>query len=243
MQLKSPFCDKVNETMSDPNESADLATPQEPPQVTITTLPFELTPKEYLRISINIYVGKCWWLSLLYLFLLLSMQFLKMLYMGYFGTRVKLEMANNLFMWQAMLMVFAVCFILFLYYYLRAAAYHPSNRAIMVPRTMTFDKKQIIAKASNEGQDDVVESVWVYKKEDVFQVANLSWCYLFFITPIMFVFIPKIAFQTPEDREYFEKEILSLYPPKKLKYWQGALSCMAVIFIGIVVGVIASLNF
>jgi hypothetical protein len=224
--------------MSDPSKSHEPSAPQEPPEVTITTQPFELTPKEYLRILLRVMDRKYWWLSSLYSMMIFSLLFLMYLSTGHFGFEADLEMSKTLFKWLIILCLFVVSYVIYYYFYLRSFAHHPSNRVIMLPRTITFDKKQIIARASSEGPDDTVESVWVYKNEDVFQVANLNWCYLFFVTHAMFVFIPKNAFQNSEDREYFEKEILPLYPPRKLKFWQGVISWMAILFIGIVCSIL-----
>ena len=192
-----------------------------PDDVTVTTKPFALTPKAYFRILLGNMFGKHWWCFPFFATGLFFLEAMRWLSMGYFGTEPKLELSNIVLTTEIALIVFIGVYYGFVCLYLRSVAYHPSNKAIMHPRNMTLSRNKLVAQANS---DDAEESnVWVYKREDIFQATTRKWCYLFFLTPHMFVYVSKDAFQNDTDRELFEKTILPAYPRPKSMLKRGIL--------------------
>jgi hypothetical protein len=211
--------------------------------VTVTTKLFALTPKAYFQILLGNMFGKHWWYFPYAATILLVLELARWLFLGYFGHEPHLELAGFYLMLEIVMFAFLVVYYGWIYFYLRSVAYHPSNKAIMHPRNMTLSRNKLVAQASS---DDAGESnVWVYKREDIFQATTRKWCYLFFLTPHMFVYVSKDAFQNDTDRELFEKTILPAYPRPKSMLKRGILYYflgIAIITMAVIVTVLICLT-
>jgi|GEM_PF-2698630 len=202
--------------MSAPNESADHATPQEPPEVTITTLPFALMPKEYFRVSLRNMFWETWWFFLA--IILVALLLLKYIIMapadlvdvsGYFNVLI-----NGLILIGSLGIFLLVVFIFVCYW----RAYHnKAGHIYFQKRQSTISRNQVTEFQTNEG------NLWKYKKDQSYGVEILHWCYLFWVAQNMFVFIPKTAIANEQDRMILEKEILPVYPKRKRRIWPGLL--------------------
>lgn len=191
--------------MSQTNENAN-----DPDDVMVTTQPFALTPKTYFRISLRIMFWNHWWIVPYLLTVFIALELARYAFLtGYFDGEPAPDFAGFILKMEIFLLLFVVLYYGLLCRRIRAGAYHKSNQSVMLPRTTTFSKEKFEIRQNHDGEC----SHWTYAKSDVFCVATLKKCYLFFITPAMFVFVSKDAFPNDSDRDNFEKVILSEYPP------------------------------
>lgn len=206
--------------------------------VTITTKPFEFTPQAYLKTMLRITLGKHWWFFPFAATVFLILESVRYLFSGYFGHEPHSELAVFVLLVEIGLLVYILAYYFCIYWQLRAAAYHQSNKVVMRPRVVTLSRKKIIVNADNDDEED---SVWVYKNEDIFQTMALKRYYLFFLTPLLFVFVLKDAFQSDADRELFEKTILPAYPRQKSELKRGILFYFVILAVTIAAGIAAAL--
>jgi len=87
----------------------------------------------------------------------------------------------------------------------------------MKSRFMIFEKNKVKIMVIETDS----ESVGVYKNEEFYRAETLKDCYLLYITPIQFFYLPKNAFRDENDRARFEKEILPRFQPLKRTLWKG----------------------
>lgn len=207
--------------------------------VIVTTKPFALTPKAYFKIMLRINFGKIWWHLPFIATVILGLELARWRFLGYFGTEPYPGLAFFILVMEIGLFAYLALYYGKVYWHLRATAYHQSNKAIMHPRVMTLSRKKLVVQAVDENPEE--DSVWVYKNEDVFQTVTTKWCYLFFLTPIMFVYVLKDAFQNDADREFFETTILPTYPQQKSSLKRGILYYFLSVAVTIAAGVVAAI--
>ena len=203
--------------MNNPNESAGHTTPQEPPQVTITTLPFELTPKVYTQILLRVTFWKYWWQLVL-----IAVVALHFLVSGY---------AQDLldFLFLVVFVSVLLLWPLFAYYRCRSLAHNPSNKPTMRTRFMTLAQDRIVTNEPDSG------SVGAFTKDEIFAIEKCGNFYLVWVTQLLMLYLPKNAFMSQEDIETFESEILPCYKKLKRSFLPGFIRLVIAIVSFIVI--------
>jgi len=195
--------------MSNPNESAEHATPQEPPQVTITTLPFELTPKVYFRINLRNVFWDIWWI--IALVAVVALYCLSLCCINDANVRFGGFLGFVIFSAMALIVILRFWFIC------RTNAYHPSNKAVLKTHVMVLAKDQIIA------HEPEIGNVSMYIRDEIYAIEKCRDYYVIWVTHQLIHYLPKDAFSTPEDIKTFETEILPAYKELKRSLKQGFL--------------------
>jgi len=210
--------------MSNPNESADHATPQEPPQVTITTLPFELTPKVYFRILLRIMFLGIWWvIALVAVFALFCISL-------FFFNDANVRFGG--FLGLVFFSTIILILILRFWFLCRNTAYHPSSKVTMKTVVMVLAKDQIVA---HEPENS---NVSMYLRDEIYLVEKCKNHYVIWVTHQLIHYLPKNAFSTPEDIKAFESKILPAYKELKRSLIPGFFYLIAILASTIIFGLI-----
>ena len=211
--------------MSEHNESDTPATPQEPPEVTVTTLPFALTPDAYAGMIFRLTYWKIWWQMVLAVFAAV----LSLFVMVYFED----ESSRGIcFMGFAISCSLLLLWTLYPYFMSRSLARHSANKPIMRTRTMILSKDRITI---NEAES---ESRGNYTKEDIFAIEKCKDYYIIWITQLLMLYLPRNAFASPEDLETFESTILPAYTELKRSIKRGLIYLLTFWVSCIVIGCI-----
>ena len=227
MSDANALTDRPNE-----NDGTIPPAPQEPPEVTITTLPFALTPDVYFRILLRITYWNTWW-QMAFAVIVAGLSCLAMILIDDEGIRMPCFLAV------------AICIFLLLFWLVypyvkcRSLAHHPANKPIMKTRVNILSKDRIII---NEPES---ESVANFTREDIFAIEKCKGYYMIWVTQQQMLYLPKNAFTSPADVETFESKILPAYKEHKRSLQQGFFVIVAIlagcIVIGCILGVIIAL--
>lgn len=198
-------------------------TSQQTPEIAVTTQPYALTPNVYFKISVRNMFWMIWWCFLfIFLFDLLC---LWNIYAAHVSSEPIGGYVNSLFFTSFMgvfllVWLLGVCF--WRSYRTKAA------RLFFQQRQLTISRDQITAFQADEG------NLWKYKRDQFYGIEILGSCYLFWVAPQMFVYVPKSAFASEQDRMTLENEILPAYPKRKRRLWPGLLigvGCLAFVLL------------
>ena len=211
--------------MSEPNESDTSATPQEPPEVTVTTLPFALTPEVYAGMIFRLTYWKIWWQMVSAVFYIV----LCLLVMVHFENETVRGMG---FMGFVIGCSFLLSRTLFPYFKSRSLARHSSNKSVMTTRTMILSKDRITVNQTES------ESLVNYAREDIFAIEKCKEYYIIWITQLLMLYLPRNAFASPEDLETFESTILPAYTELKRSIKRGLIYLLTFWVSCIVIGCI-----
>lgn len=149
----------------------------------ITTSKFQLTSNEFLKIILSVYLKKRWWyFPLIWTFAIL------------FSVDHKIDSFQRFFIY------FAIFYpILFLYRYW-SYANSKDNKIYLLERYFEIYEDRLVG-FLEDGSESTIRC------EHFVKFINLKNIYLLYISKNQFIFIPKDAFQTSQDKEWFEKNI------------------------------------
>jgi len=200
----------------DENDGKIHPAPQEPPEVTITTLPFALTPAVYFRILLRITLWKNWWQ--IGFLIVVAVGFLVLCYID---GKVIHSIAFPGFVLCSLIPLF---WLLYAIFKCHSLAHHPANKPIMKTRVNILSKDRIII---NEPES---ESVANFTREDIFAIEKCKGYYMIWVTQQQMLYLPKNAFAVPKDLCTFESEILPVYPEQKRSLRNGIIFLFACSF-------------
>jgi len=198
--------------MSEANASA---IPHEPPDVTVTTKPFALTPKVYFRILLRITYWNAWWrLAIIAVFMAYCLFLCCFKDEGVrFGGLLGVVISGSLLIFGS----------LYCYFKNRSIAHHPANKVVMKMSQITLSKKRIVANELENG------NVAMYDKSDIFAIEQCKGYFLLWLTPHLMLYLAKDAFQDQDDLTTFEEKILPEYPQLKRRLRSGIFYIIAIL--------------
>ena len=151
----------------------------------ITTDKIKLTSKDFFKIILNTYLRKIYWglifLSILVLILILQEE--------------KYALKN-------FLIYFAILYPIIFVVKHRIYAYSKDNRLFLLEKHFEIYEDKIVEKL-NDGSNSLI------KIEHFIRVKQMKNFYLLFIAKDRFISISKSSFKSEQDKDWFEKEILS----------------------------------
>ncbi len=149
----------------------------------ITTHPYRLEKKRYFNLLVKLFFKRKWYISVL-------MATILILYVPKFSE-------GN---FSRFAVVFAIIYIPLNIYKIYRWVYAKGNASYFVESVLTVDNSFLHFKdiADNETKVSVATFVKMTQTEDE---------YLLYLSQNNFSYIPKVAFKTAEDREFFEKII------------------------------------
>ncbi|MCB0402144.1 MAG: YcxB family protein [Flavobacteriales bacterium] len=151
----------------------------------ISTNPITLNSKEFFQILITVYFRKRWWfLSLLLL-----------LAVFYLFTSINLGSFRYFFI------TFSVVYPLLIIYQYWAFANSSKNKIFFLEKHYDIDTETLTGHVADGTQSTIKISHFV-------NVVTLKHCYLLYLSKSQFTYIPFASFKTPEDRIWFEEEVV-----------------------------------
>ncbi len=195
-------------------------------ETTVTTRPFALTPKEYFQILLRLAYWKCWW------------QIAMVMLVALFSLGLCLIDDANVryggFLGFAVFGLISLIGLLWPLYKCMSFAYHPGNKAVMKTVQYTLSKNRVIAIEPESG------NVSTHLRQDFFAIEKCKKYYLVWLTANLMFYLAKDAFQSPEDIETFEKEILPAYPLQKRSLFYGIFYLVVIFSFTIIMCLVVS---
>jgi len=149
----------------------------------VTTKVFNITRNTYFNIMLAIYWKKRWWLILL------------MIAVAFLSLSSDLHETNFAF-------IFLLAYPILIVYRLWSFANDKENAGVYLPRYFEIDNSNLIAYGA-----DVFETK--LSLSGIIKYIKLNNCYMLYMSKNQHIYLPKDAFKTYQDREWFEQAILS----------------------------------
>lgn len=150
----------------------------------IRTRKIELTSDEFFYLLLTIYFKRKW-LTIAWIWLVI--------FILLFSTRI-----NTIEYWLVGILCFLQASVVLQYW---LYAHSKDNRNYLLPRFFEITSEQIV-----EWMDDGTSST--IKTERIIRVMRTGKCYLLFIAKNEYIYLPFDAFESPEDLELFENEVI-----------------------------------
>ena len=150
----------------------------------IKTKEIRLTGNEFFYLLLSTYIKKRWWL------LVWIWAMILILLVG--STMSYIEYLVSIF-----LILLQIIQILQYWFYANAS----DNRIYLLPRYFAIDNEQI-TEHMNDGTSSII------KIDRIIRVMQVRKSYLLFVARNEYIYLPFDAFESPEDLEWFENEVI-----------------------------------
>lgn len=150
----------------------------------IKTKEIRLTGNEFFYLLLSTYIKKRWWL------LVWIWAMILILLVG--STMSYIEYLVSIF-----LILLQIIQILQYWFYANAS----DNRIYLLPRYFAIDNEQI-TEYMNDGTSSII------KIDRIIRVMQVRKSYLLFVARNEYIYLPFDAFESPEDLEWFENEVI-----------------------------------
>lgn len=153
----------------------------------IQTNEYALNPKEYLKILLHLQLAKSWWVYLLLI-----------------GYAVVLAPRFGTDHFATFMVVFAVLYIVLMFFYLVWFTKSKDNRNIYNSRQLNFGPEKIVAYSGGTTLFDTPTTSEVANSQ-VVRTTKVGDFWLLYLSKAQFIVVPRSTFKSAEDHEAFKK--------------------------------------